>query len=333
MDLNTMFQNGMGPYAALQAGRQVVADRQMGDANLRAKQLENEQTAAMNPLNQQFRQGQIAQQGAELPGIQGQSASLASQGQVDTATTSAKVAQRLSSLSNQVGVDGMEKMGREGAMALQASQALAQYPPALHKEVLPKLLAQYGMDPNSPMVAGILKMPDEMVQKSLSTLGSGMALASKDYLQKSALQTDDNKSKERIADTHAAATIYSAKIMAASREAAANARAGAMKHMSVDQAIAMLETTADRSPEEDQQLVALKKQQLQARAAGAQAVAPTMLGQDTPLQAAAKAAGEPPASQAAPPAQSPTPHGKVKQVGTSGGRPVFEDEKGNRFIN
>jgi hypothetical protein len=315
-NLSLMFQNGMGPLASLNMGRQMVADKQMAAEDLKAKQLANQNTATMNPLNAQFRQGQIAEQQAQLPGIVGDSQVKASAGQTEAATTGAKIAQRLSSLSNQVGVDKMQALGREGEIALKAAQVLKQYPPSHHKEVLSQAMQAFGGDPNSPLIAGVMKMPDAEVQKSLEALGTGMSMASSDYMQKSALQDSQNKSHERIADTNAAAQIYTAKINAASRESAAKARASAVKHMNSDQAFNYLASIPDseRTPDEQAWMEKVSKQRLAERAAGANAVAPTVLNQATPTQNALNTASQITNPQASAPPPSADVGNMAKQA-------------------
>lgn len=288
--LDLMFQNGMKSMGALAAGQQQGLDQQTSQANLQGMQLANQQTAAMNPLHQQFMQGQIDQQQAQLPGILGQSQSQVAQGQVDTQTAAAKVAERLATLGNQVGVDKMEQMGRDGSIAAQASNALNGYPPALHKEVFAKLVQQYGGDPNSPTFKGLYNMPDAEFQKSAAALGQGMAMASSDYMQKKAISDQKIKSEEKIASGNNATSLESARIMADSRVSAAKLRAQTMAStMGIDKTIAYYESTKAKnggvlSPEDEQALANLKSQQLQVRAAGINPTASNVLGTPSPVQ-------------------------------------------------
>jgi hypothetical protein len=292
--LEMMYKMGLKNTAAYNLPQQMQNDRAAAAEDLRTKQIANDQSMVMNPLNAQFRQGQIAEQGAILPGQQAAARSLVSNANVDTATESARIAQRLSSLSNQMGVDGVQKMAREGAIASQAAAALKNYPPALHKEILPKLYMQYGGDPHSPLLQGFMSMPDGEIAKALATTGQGMAMASHEYLQKSALQANENNSQERIAKGNNSTSIEVAKIQAASREAAARARAAAMaKIPKTEDRIAILEeaeANGEATPQESELLRRLKNHVYNEKTLAAPATAPEVMGQETPTARAARLA-------------------------------------------
>lgn len=288
--LQLMFQNGMPSMAAMNMGQGMAADREMAAQKLRAATMENDQSAVMNPLNAQFRRGQIDQQGAELPGIQGVSQSRAAQGSEDTQLLASKVAEKISNMQTQIGANGMQQMGQDAEKLLHAAQIIKQLPPAMQKQAFAKAMQQYGGSADNPMFKGLMQAPDAEFQKSAEALGQGMALSSSKFVQtqtaalshqasQASISAADNTSREKIAQ-----------IQADSRKAVAETRLKATKHMSTDQAIAFLTMAPDRTPAEEDQLIALRKQKLEERAAGANAVAPNVLGQDNPLMAAAKAA-------------------------------------------
>lgn len=283
--LDLMFQNGMKASGSMALGQQLPIEQQTNQAGLQAQLLANQSNAQMNPLRAQFMQGQIDQQQAQLPGMVGQSQSQVAQGQYDTDTNAQRIAGRLSDITNQIGVNGVQKMGRDGAIASQVGAALAQYPPALHKEVLPKLIEQYGGDPSSPTFQGLMRMPDGQVAKAASTLGKGMAMASADYMQKQSLEAEKNASEERRTKTQAGATVEAARIAADSRVNAAKARIEGMKStLGTDKTIAMLESQKAQNggvlpPEYDDELNRLKVQQLMTHPTNN--IAPNMTGQPT----------------------------------------------------
>lgn len=333
-NLELMFNNGMKSLGSINLGRQMQADKQKEAEDLRTKQLANENSATMNPLNAQFRQGEIAQQAATLPGIQGQSQSLGAKGQEDAALVTQKIAAGFSKFSTQIGEDGMKKMGTEGARASQIAQTLSQYPPALHKEVLAKAVQAYGGDPKSPVYAGLLQAPDDQVQKGLEILGKGMSLASGEYMQKAALAGQNDASQERIGAGNNQASIRVAEINAEAKKAAAQSRASVMKHMNTDQKIAALSdlrASGEASQGELDQLEMLMKQKVLERSASASGVAPTVLGQATPTENAVSSVegilNKKPQQEA--PKQFPAGY---KQVGTSKGVPVLEGPDGKRFL-
>lgn len=329
--LGLMYQNGMGSLASMMGGQQMAADKQMAAQKLRELTMANDQSAVMNPLNAQFKQGQIAQQGAELPGIMGQSQVSASAGQEAVATHAMKVATKLSSYATSIGNDGMVKMGQDGEKLSHAAQIIKNYPPALQKQMFLKAVQQYGGDANSPMFQGLMKTPDEHFQMAAETLGNGMALAGQKYKQEYVSEGAKQASHERIATGNNATQIKVAEINAASREAAAKARGHAQKFMNTDQKIAMLTSIpeSERTPDEQAQLVAISQQRISERNAGAPSVAPTVMGQKTPQQAgldtAAAIHGK--GKQAAP--QLPAGY---KQVGTKNGVPVYEGPDGKRYL-
>lgn len=341
--LDTMFQNGMKASGAFALGQQLPVEQQTNQANLQSMMLANQSAAQLNPLRAQLMQGQIDQTGAqtanmqaELPGLQANSSMLGTKADIETKTAAAQIAQRLSSLNNQIGVDGVQKMGRDGTIALQASQALSKYPPALHKEVFQKIVEQYGGDPNSPTFKGLYNMPDGQFQKAAATLGQGMVMNSGDYLQKVELTKMDNDSRERQSAGNNRATIEAAKIGADSRVNAAKARVEGMKStLGIDKTIASLESQKAQNggvlpPEYEDELNRLKVQQLQTHPTNN--VAPQMIGMPTSYDNARSAVtGAAPAGPNNTGAVS-APQGGLKQIGTSGGRPVFEDAQGNRFI-
>jgi hypothetical protein len=322
-ELNTMFQNGMGNLAALQMGQQSGLDRQGMQADLMSKQLANQQTQqqinqadVMNPLNAQFMQGRLAAQQAELPGIVGQSQSTAAQGQYDTQVLGKKVAARLSQLGDQIGSDGMRKLGRTGEIAMQTAQILSQYPPALHKQLAPQIMQQFGVDPNDPVLKGVENMPDSEVVKSLATLGSGMSMASGDFLQKSALEAQRTAAQRDIATGNNETQRYVADTAANSRIQAAEKRVQSMyAKMNTDQKISTIEdeiAEGTASPARVEELHRLQAQRLKERAAGANALPAQMTGQSTPLQNAAAAVQ---GTQAIPVPQGKTiPQGAIEML-------------------
>lgn len=292
-DLATMYNHGMGASASYMGGQMFSADQAQQAEKLKAMQLENAQSSAMNPLNAQFRQGQVAQQAAELPGVQGQSQSLGAKGSEDQQVLTAKVAERLSGMSTQIGANGMQQMGQDGEKLSVVAQAVKTLPPALQKDAFVRGVQQYGGNVNSPMFQSLMQAPDEQFQVAADTLGKGMALAGQKYTQESTTHAATAASNERIHAANNAATVEAAKVAAQSRVQAAESRSkAAMNHMNVDQKIAYLGSIPadERTPAEQASLVEFKTQRLQERAAGAPAVAPTMLDQKTPLQAAADAA-------------------------------------------
>lgn len=332
--LGLMYQNGMGSLASMMGGQQMAADRQMAEQKLRELTMQNDQSAVMNPLNAQFKQGQIAQQGAELPGVVGHSQSLAAQGQEDVATGAQKIAAKLSSYSTSIGNDGMVKMGQDGEKLSHAAQIIKSYPPAIQKQMFQKAIQQYGGDPNSPVFQGLLQAPDDQFQKAVEAMGNGMALAGQKYKQEYVAEGAKQASHEKIATGNNETQIRVAEINAASRVAAAKARASMMKHMNMDQKLTALSSipSEERTVEESNQLEMLSAQRISERTASAPGVAPTVLGQKTPQQTALETAKTITGNKGKAPAGAPVMPAGYKQVGTSKGVPVVEGPDGKQYL-
>lgn len=333
--LGMMYQNGMGSLASMMGGQQMAADRQMAAQKLRELTMQNDQSAVMNPLNAQFKQGQIAQQGAELPGIVGQSQVNAAAGNEAVDTYAQKIATKLSAYSTSIGNDGMVKMGQDGEKLSHAAQIIKNYPPALQKQMFQKAIQQYGGDPNSPMFQGLMQAPDEQFQKAAESLGNGMALAGQKYKQEFVAEGAKQASHEKIATGNNTTAIEVAKIQAKAKVDAADSRSkAAMSHMKMDDKITYLTgiPEEDRTPSEQAQLIALSQQRISERTAPAAAVAPTVLGQKTPQQQGLDTATSIHGKGKQATSVAPAIPAGYKQVGTSKGIPVLEGPDGKRFL-
>lgn len=227
-DLSTMYQNGAGSVASFYGGQQQGADQAQQAEKLRAMQLENAQSATMNPLNAQFRQGQVTQQAAELPGVVGQSQSLGAKGSEDMQLLAGKVATQFSNMSTQMSSNGAQQMTQDAEKLTQASQVMKQYPPAMQKEVLSKFVQQYGGNVNTPMFQGLMQAPDEMIQPATEALGRGMAMAGTKFIQDSATASAHGQVQKDVAAGNNKTSVDVATIAADSRVKAAETRATAM---------------------------------------------------------------------------------------------------------
>lgn len=337
-DLNMMYQNGMGSLASMMGGQQMANEQQMAAQKLRELTLQNDQTAVMNPLNAQFKQGQVAQQGAELPGVIGHSQSLGAQGQEDVATGTQRVAAKMSALSTSIGNDGMVKMGQDGEKLSHVAQIIKQLPPMMQKPAFAKAVQQYGGDMNSPMFQALMQTPDDQFQKAAESMGNGMALAGQKYKQEYVAEGAKQASHEKIATGNNETQIKVADIQAAGRVAAAKARADMLKHMNMDQkftALSDVVAKGEATPEEKAQLEMISAQRISERTGSASAVAATVLNHPTPQQTALETAktiagnkGKAPAAQAASAPQLPAGY---KLVGTIKGVPTYENSAGHRI--
>lgn len=290
--LEMMYNMGLKNQAAYGLPQQMQSEQAMAAAKLREQQMANDQSAVMNPLNAQFKQGEINQQQAQLPGLQGQAQSLAAQGQYDTQTLPNKIADGISKYASQMGENDLKKLARSGEIALKVSQMLKNYPPALHKEVAQKAFQAYGGDPG--MLQGLLQMPDAAVAKGLDAMGKGMSMASSEFLQKQSLNNDDNRSREGIARGNNATQIQVANINAEAKKQVAAERSRAVKNMTSDQAFTYLSGIPESELTDDQRehMRKISAERLAERAAGANGVAANVMNQATPQQTAQATASQ-----------------------------------------
>ena len=342
-DLNTLFQNGMGSWAAAQAGQQTGMEQQLQALKMQQLQEEMAQQKQLNPLAVMYEQEKLKQAQAMTPGLQADSS--LKQVNADTAqqTQASNIATMLSKNSAQIGEDGMKQMGQEAQKFISAAAILEQVPSIQRPAALTQIAAKYGVSEDSPFLKQFQQTDPAKLPDALRNMGQGMALASEDYIKNSALQKSkqtfeagqndlDRRNRLATAGVGANATIEAAKIGAASREniAAKNAQArslAANNKLTIDQRISALEVIPDSEKTDDDRraLAELKTQQLKAHAAGANAVPAQVLGMQSPQDIAAGISGQAPA-------KAPSVPADWTQIGTSGGKPVYQDSKGNKFI-
>jgi hypothetical protein len=216
-----------------------------------------------------------------------------------------KIASKMSALTAQMGQEGVNRMQQDAERFGQAAAVLDGLPPMAHKKALSAIVQKYGGDVNNPMMAGLLQLPDEELAKAVRGMSKGMALATRKFTQEQELKQQENQSQERINKANNDRAMEVAKTNAAAREKASKAALDkAMAKLSIEDRIGALEEIPEalRTPDEAQNLMKLKEFVYTKKAAGAPAVAPTVMGQDTPIQAAQKAArgGEAPTAQSSP---------------------------------
>lgn len=289
-DLAAMY-GGSPNTASMMMGQNQFDDRNRKAAELQALFQQNQQAAAMDPLKQQMMQGQIATQQAQLPGQVGASQSLAAQGQFDQETGPAKIAAKFSAMADQMGEEGMKGLAREGEVYRTASAMMAKYPVAAHKQILAQFAQRYGST-NSPILQNLMKVKDDELMKGLDELGTGMAMASEKFVTQRALNSDNNASRERQHKMDNEAKLEAERIKGDARKESAKMRLKEAGALTPDKAIAKLEMVPEdeRTPDEWKALQKLQAYMLTKAAAGANATTPGVLGMDSPMASAQKAA-------------------------------------------
>ncbi len=348
-DLNTMYNNGMSGLASFYGGGREALASQQDQADLQAKRLANQQSAVMNPLNAQFKQGEISAQAASLPGLAGISQSQVAKGQVDTDTAASQIAEKISANSTNISsndVTQMHNISEKLGMVTQAVEAAGIQDPQAQAAALTKGINASGIPQgaDNPLLAPILQNNPTGALDSFKAMQKGMAMASAKFMQETALEDQKGKVQTAIhaannqtsrdvekaraaagiqeAGIHAGATVQAANIHAQTMKEMANSRSQTlMSKMSSDQRIAYLSSipSSDRTEAEQEALIQLSKQRLAERAAGAPSVPAQMTGMQTPMQTATQSS---PFQQ-----QGGAPQAPVRKESVSAsGKPIIYNE-------
>lgn len=334
------FGQGMNGLASFYAGQGAENEAQRAQADLASIAQQQQRESQMLPLD-------VATKQATLPGIVGVSQQQQAAGALAQGGLQAKLAENIASSRANMNEAELKQMGASGDKFLKAATAVANsgIPAMLQPGAMKKILAQYGTNEDDNQLLQMLdQVPPDQYVSVASKIGTELAKASTPFVQNVAQQEQAQKFKkeeltqtlashEKIAGGNNATAIEVANINNQGRVSAAKLRAEASssKPMSTDQRIAyLLSIPADeRTLDDNEALAKLSQQRLAERAAGANGVPAAVLGMPAP-QVAAQAASpfvNQPQAQPTPPA----PPG-MRQVGTSGGRPVYEDAQGRRFI-
>ncbi len=166
--LDTLFQN-LGP-----TGASLIAGQREGYAQgldqiqaatqqqaLLAAQEKAKQDALMSPLNLQLKQGEIARQAAELPGLQGISQQNVSKGNVAKATEDQDILSAIESGKTKITEQQLKRQENMAQMAGNLGQILKGQPPIYHADTRRRYLESNGIDPQSPGGRVVMESPPE----------------------------------------------------------------------------------------------------------------------------------------------------------------------------
>lgn len=302
-NLSNLFNNGAGAVGSLFTGQQHAVSQQQQQATLAQMLQQNQIEAQMAPVNQQLKEAQLAGVQAQLPGMEAQSRTLVRKDEMDEESKRAQMQDVFLKYASAQGEEGIKSMEREGDVLRGAAAVVSKYPVAAQKQAFSQFAQKYGTV-DSPMVKAMMEVEDSQFLKGLQEMGMGMMTASRKAAQERLLRQEENKSQERINKANNDAKIESAEIAARAREAAAKSRLTQASQLSPDKAITMLEMIPeeDRTPAEWRALQKLKEYQYTKGAVRANAVTPGVMGMDSPIEAAKKAAQDerPQAPEAAP---------------------------------
>lgn len=278
---------------------------------------------------------------AALPGIIGQSQSLAAKGQLDSANMPDKIKAQQQELLSKMDEGQAKQLAAMGNKMGQIGGLLENVPPVLRQQYMQQVSQKFGLS-GMPDLSNV---PQEELPATLQKMGKSMALATESWYQKQAeLEQQEKASTERqkiasegtvkAAQARADATTQNAATAAESRKTVAEIQAEAMRqrellksktalsHMSPDQRWTYLNgiPEGDRNEAEQAEYTRLTKDRYNTRALGKPDMAPALIaGQTptTPLQAAGAAADDVigPSKSTTPVSQVP-PEAVKKQFGS-----------------
>lgn len=343
MPLSSQFTIGGGLADAYNLGQQRDLDQDKERQLIQQYQLQNQQSQIMNPLLAQHQQGLNDTLQAQLPGVQGNSASLNAKGQVDSAGVEGNIAEHRYKVLTNLDADQLTQLKSMGEKFSQAGAYLASIPstttPAGNTRILAaqQIAQQYGMQSDSPQFQSLMATDPEKLPAVLQNLGKQMTMSSGDFLQKRAMEQDrtqalmDNAktaadSREEVARINHANDLkkYSSKLQISLAQLSPEKRLGYLQSIKPDG------SDPDQYAIWQDQMTDMAKTVNFANQSKAASLNPALVaGADIPTNASnlQTYTNQPnPQSTAvkAPPG--------MKQIGTSQGRPVYEDNNGKRFL-
>lgn len=345
MALSSMFTIGSGASDAYDSGVQRDMDQDKERELIRQYQLQNQQSQVMNPLLAQHQQGLNDTLQAQLPGVAGNAASLKARGQVDSGTVDSDIASKRSRVLEQLDSDQLKQLKNMGEKYSQAGAYLASIPntttPAGNTRMIAaqKLAEQYGMSADSPQFQAIMQHDPEQLPAVLQKMGNDMAMSSGDFIQRRAMEQDRTKALMENAKTAAGSREEVARINHQNDLAKYSQKLQiSLQNLSPEKRLAYLDAQKPDGSDPDQ--ISIWQGQ---RADAAQTVNFINQSKAASLNPALVSGAEIPTNASNlnnylstnKPAPSSTPTeapAGMKLVGTSKGRPVYEDSTGKRFL-
>jgi hypothetical protein len=298
MGLEDMMAKYSPSLASYQMGQKHQSTMAMEAEKLKQLQLQNQHTAALNPLNLQAKEEEVKEKKRV--------------NRMEDQLEPHKIAASISEMSTKIGDDGMKRLSQDGEKMHMLAEMLEKVPAMARSMLLKDTMAKYGAQPGAnPFLDRVINMDGANLPQALRDMGKGMALAHKSYIQNQALahsaqanqrsmNDTDNYFKQQMNNADNETQIKIAKIQAEARQAVAAERAKATKYMTENQLKAYyqdLVAKGEATPEQIQALEAIRTQELKKAAAASNTVTPAVMGQPTNQQIAANG-GNVPAPQA-----------------------------------
>lgn len=177
----------------------------------------------------QFQQGQLLKQKmetqdlanqttqAQLPGVIGQSQTLAAQGQVAQQTLPETLQKVKSDLMTKMSDNDAKQMTNFGGQIAQFGSMLDQVPPPARMAVINQFASRFNVPSDSPLLQGLAKAPPDKLPELVKTMGSNMVQLSADYIKGAGLLGVKGQNAMGVAGINADAKRDVAEIGAKSR--------------------------------------------------------------------------------------------------------------------
>lgn len=333
---------------ALWAGQnQALSQQKQGlDNNYLQTQIQEltqkmQQEQAMNP--EKIRRAQLENQGLEagLPGIVATSDQKQTEARKLRETADSDIDYTKFTNSLKKDEESTKALDRASRRFTALASQVGQVPPLLRNQWITQAM---GPDMNPQILTMMQNIPPEQLPGVLSKIANTTTELSGSYKQAMDVAKEQSAKTVEAAKIHAGATVQAAQIGADSRMAVASAKNKATDiitqvqsgKLPPDKAAVMFDTMAELAPADDpnkalyrQQAMKMENFAMNLKRAGAEGK-PDLNKMGIETQTVPPALS---ATSAAPPKQviKTLPQG-AKQIGTSGGKPVFQTPDGKKFI-
>lgn len=165
--LETLYQN-LGPAgASIIAGEREGTAQGLDELTAMKQRQEFDQAQAMNPLNVQFKQGEVAQQAAQLPGLAALSRKHGIEADVAGATKDTAISSTNEKNKADAIAASLKKMNDLADMGAGLAGQLKGLPPEVHGVLKQQFLQQNNIPPNSAIGQFIMnKSPDDIMNQA-----------------------------------------------------------------------------------------------------------------------------------------------------------------------
>lgn len=187
--------------------------------NLPSDQLSGAGNAYANTLQGQFDSQNVQSESlqnqttaAQLPGVVGNSQSLAAKGQLDASNLPNAIAEAKSNTLAKMSDNDAKMMTNMGGQISQFGAILNNIPAPARGAALTQFASKFNMDANSPLIKGLLEADPDKLPDVVKSMGGSMIQLSQDYVKQSGLVGQKVAGQVTVAQTRADALRDSANI-------------------------------------------------------------------------------------------------------------------------